>query len=81
MIARIPVVVGEFGEDNCSDIHVNPLMRWLDVRSTSYLAWAWNAGWDCSAGPSLITSFNGTPTACGNPGAPSRADVRPRGIR
>jgi endoglucanase len=65
VIARIPVVVGEFGEDNCSDIHVNPLMRWLDVRSTSYLAWAWNAGWDCSAGPSLITSFNGTPTAYG----------------
>ncbi len=65
VIAKVPVIVGEMGEDNCSDISIGPLMRWLDARSTSYLAWAWNAGWTCSAGPSLITSYAGSPTPYG----------------
>ncbi len=60
VIARIPVVVGEMGETNCADNFINPLMRWLDVRSTSYLGWA------CTdPGPSLISSWAGTPTPYG----------------
>jgi endoglucanase len=73
VIARVPVVVDEFGETNCADNFINPLMRWLDARSTGYLAWAWNADWDCSSGPSLITSYNGTPTGYG---AGYRAHIR-----
>ncbi len=65
VIAKIPVVAGEIGETNCSDARINPVMRWLDVRATSYLAWAWNADWTCTTGPSLITSYAGTPTAYG----------------
>jgi hypothetical protein len=66
VIARVPVVVGEMGETNCADNFINPLMRWLDVRSTSYLAWAWNAAWACTdPGPSLISSWVGTPTIYG----------------
>jgi endoglucanase len=66
VIARVPVVVGEMGETNCADNFINPLMRWLDVRSTSYLAWAWNARWACTdPGPSLISSWAGTPTPYG----------------
>jgi endoglucanase len=65
VIARVPVVVDEFGETNCADNFINPLMRWLDARSVGYLAWAWNADWSCSSGPSLITSYNGTPTGYG----------------
>jgi hypothetical protein len=61
VIAKVPVIVDEFGETNCADNFINPLIRWLDARSTSYLAWAW-ASWDCSAGPSLITSYAGSPT-------------------
>src|SRR5205823_2440848 len=29
-----------------------------------YLGWSWNT-WSCSAGPSLITSYDGTPTPFG----------------
>jgi endoglucanase len=65
VIARVPVLVDEFGETNCADNFINPLMRWLDARSTGYLAWAWNASWSCTAGPSLITSYDGSPTAFG----------------
>jgi endoglucanase len=65
VIAKVPVVVDEFGVATCSAAFINPLMRWLDARSTGYLAWAWNAGFDCATGPSLITSYNGSPTAYG----------------
>jgi endoglucanase len=65
LIAKVPVIVDEFGEDNCADNSIDPLMSWLDAHSTGYLAWAWNASWTCSAGPSLITSYDGTPTGYG----------------
>jgi hypothetical protein len=64
VIAKVPVVVGEMGENDCADTLLNPLMRWLDARSTSYLAWAWNTA-SCSGGPSLITSSSGSPTPYG----------------
>jgi endoglucanase len=69
VIAKVPVVVDEFGVASCSATFINPLMRWLDARSTGYLAWAWNARWPCAGGPgkgpSLITSYSGSPTAYG----------------
>ncbi len=65
VIARVPVIAGEIGENDCASGYINRLMRWLDARSTSYLAWAWNADFDCSVGPSLISSYSGTPTAYG----------------
>ena len=40
-------------------------MRWLDSESASYLAWAWNADFNCSSGPGLITGYSGHPTAYG----------------
>ena len=73
LMAKVPVVLDEFGEDNCADNSINPLMSWLDARSAGYLAWAWNADWTCSAGPSLITSYDGTPTPYG---AGYRAHIR-----
>jgi endoglucanase len=73
LMAKVPVVLDEFGEDNCQDNQINPLMSWLDARSAGYLAWAWNADWSCSSGPSLITSYNGTPTGYG---AGYRAHIR-----
>ena len=65
VIAKVPVIAGEIGENNCADTYIVPLMNWLDARSTSYLAWAWNADFTCSGGPSLITSYSGTPTPYG----------------
>jgi endoglucanase len=65
VIARIPVIAGEVGENGCADTYVGRLTRWLDAHSTSYLAWAWNASFPCSAGPSLITSYGGSATPYG----------------
>jgi len=63
--AKVPVVAGEIGENDCADTYIDPLMTWLDSASISYLAWAWNADFNCSQGPGLITDYDGAPTAYG----------------
>jgi len=65
VIAKVPVIVGEMGENDCADTYIGPLMQWLDARSASYLAWAWNVDFTCADGPGLITSYTGTPTPYG----------------
>jgi len=65
VIAKVPVIAGEIGENDCAGTYINPLTTWLDSESTSYLAWAWNADFSCSNGPGLITDYNGDPTAYG----------------
>jgi endoglucanase len=65
VIARVPVVAGEIGENDCGSGYISELMSWLDSQSASYLAWAWNADFRCASGPSLITSYAGTPTPYG----------------
>jgi hypothetical protein len=66
VIARVPLVAGEIGENDCSGGYITPLMAWLDSRHTSYLAWTWN-NWSggCSSGPTLISDYSGTPTNYG----------------
>jgi endoglucanase len=67
---RVPIVTGEMGQhDNRSDF-VTRYMRWSDEqwrrdRSVSYFAWSWDAQQSASGGPSLIESFDGTPTNYG----------------
>jgi hypothetical protein len=65
--ASYPVVSGEIGEGDCADGYIDPYMRWADQHGISYLAWAWDAGggWTCKGGPTLITNYDGTPTAFG----------------
>ncbi len=65
VIAQVPVIAGEIGENDCGDTYIDPLMTWLDSESASYLAWAWNADFNCAQGPGLITDYNGDPTAYG----------------
>ena len=67
VINRVPVVVGEFGENDCADSYVTPLMNWLDSRSVSYLAWSWNPVSQCAVGasPRLITDYAGDATTYG----------------
>ncbi|WP_055590724.1 glycoside hydrolase family 5 protein, partial [Streptacidiphilus griseoplanus] len=62
--AKVPVVAGEIGENDCAHGYVDTLMNWLDQHKVSYLGWTWNT-WDCSSGPSLIAGYDGTPTAYG----------------
>lgn len=62
--AKYPLIVGEIGENDCGHGYIDTLMSWLDSHNLSYLAWTWNT-WDCSSGPSLISGYDGTPTAYG----------------
>jgi endoglucanase len=66
VIARVPLIAGEIGENDCADNYIDPLMAWLDSKSASYLAWSWNvdAG-GCAPGDNLISSYSGTPTPYG----------------
>jgi hypothetical protein len=60
---RVPVVATELGQRGCSAEFVNRFMKWADSARVSYLGWSWNPS-GCAA-PSLITSWDGTPTAYG----------------
>ena len=63
--AKVPLIAGEIGENDCAHTYIGPLMNWLNSKSASYLAWAWNTDFNCASGPGLITSYTGTPTAYG----------------
>jgi len=65
VIASVPVIAGEIGENDCASGFINQLMSFLDSQHTSYLAWAWNADFNCNTGPGLITDYTGTPTNYG----------------
>ena len=66
VIAQVPVIAGEIGENDCAGGYITPLTTWLDSQNTSYLAWAWNADFNCSSGPGLVTDYvPGDPTAYG----------------
>jgi endoglucanase len=61
---KVPVVIGEFGDTDCTTRFSPPLMTWADRFGVSYIAWGWLVG-SCSNEPSLITNYNGTPTKFG----------------
>ncbi len=63
--AKVPVIPGEIGENDCAHGFIDPLMAWFDAHKTGYLGWAWNADFACTSGPGLITDYTGTPTAYG----------------
>jgi hypothetical protein len=74
----VPVVTGEFAEDNylaagCnatpgSDTFDNRYMNWADTKGVSYVAWVWlvddppQPGDDPCSRHGLLSSYNGTPT-------------------
>lgn len=45
--ASYPIVVTEFGQNDCGGGFVEPFMQWLDGRGIGYLAWSWNAYGPC----------------------------------
>jgi len=68
VLANVPLITGEIGENDCATTYINPLMTFLDSVGANYLAWAWNAYSDpaaCNNIPALISDYNGTPTAFG----------------
>jgi hypothetical protein len=60
-----PVIAGEIGENDCAHGYIDGVMSFMDSVHQGYLGWAWNADFNCSSGPSLITDYTGTPTAFG----------------
>lgn len=62
--AKVPVLAGEIGENDCAAGFVNTLMSWLDSLGIGYLAWAWDT-YGCGSFPALVSDFSGTPTAYG----------------
>jgi len=61
---KYPIIIGEFGENDCGHGYVDQLMPWADQNKVSYLGWTWN-NWECDSGPALITDYTGTPTGYG----------------
>jgi len=64
LAARVPVVVGEFGELDRGDTPYPPFLAFADSHGLSYLAWAWFVG-SCTGEPSLLKSYTGIPTSYG----------------
>ena len=64
LTAQVPVVIGEFGDTNCTSAFSVPLMTWADAHGIGYTAWAWVTS-NCANDPALITDYNGTPTPYG----------------
>jgi hypothetical protein len=64
---HVPVLFGELGETDCRQRYIDRMMSFADRHGIGYLGWTWDAagGWTCKGGPTLITSYDGTPTAFG----------------
>jgi endoglucanase len=39
--AKVPVVSGEFAEDDCKTVYDEKFMRWADRHGVGYMPWAW----------------------------------------
>ncbi len=61
----VPLVVTEFGENDCASAFSAEVIGWARSRGASFLAWTWNL-WDCKKGPALIERWDGTPTPYGS---------------
>jgi hypothetical protein len=68
-----PIVIGEFGEHDCTSHLVDgsalspsqqSLLTWADNHGISYLGWSWFTG-NCGSEPALISAYDGTPTGFG----------------
>jgi hypothetical protein len=62
LAAKVPVITGEIGENDCQHSYIDGLMAFMDTNKISYLAWAWNTDFGCLA---LVTAYDGTPSAFG----------------
>lgn len=87
ILPRMPVIISEFGERDCSTTFDNDVMNWADQHQASYLAWAWIVNpvhsSTCIGSPiktdpktvmnqDLLSNFSGTP----NTVAPEPSDIK-----
>jgi len=63
--ASVPLALTEIGENDCAHSFIDTVMSWADSHNVGYLGWTWNADFQCSSGPGLITDYTGTATAFG----------------
>jgi endoglucanase len=57
---QVPVVIGEFGQDDCGFDYMRRLVAWADAHAMGYLPWTWSP-WGCTTGAVLIKDYAGTP--------------------
>jgi endoglucanase len=62
--AKVPLVAGELGEDDCGTTFVDSYFAWADPLGVSYIGWSWN-NQNCGSFPALVSDYEGTPTAFG----------------
>jgi hypothetical protein len=62
VLAKVPVVATEIGENDCDGAFIEPLMSWLDAHGGGYVAWTWDTWGYCL---DLIQSYDGKPTKYG----------------
>jgi len=61
VLAAVPVVTTEIGEDDCQGVFISTLMGWLDNNGGSYLAWVWDTWGSSCSSIALISDYSGTP--------------------
>ena len=62
----VPVVAGKLTENDCAHSFIDGFMGWADPVGIGYLGSSWEAWANaCAGGPTLITSYDGTPTGYG----------------
>lgn len=60
--AEAPIIVGEYGDTNCTTDSLDVLLPFLESAELSYLAWTWNT-WGCENHQLMEDYLDGTPTA------------------
>lgn len=71
IVAKVPLVTGEVGQDDCAHDFTDRYLDWADSVGASYLMWTWNAWGDptptgCGSGKyPMIADWGGTPTPYG----------------
>lgn len=71
VMAKVPLVTGELGQDDCAHDFTDKYLDWADKSGASYLMWTWNAWGDptpTSCGTAkfpLVADWAGTPTPYG----------------
>lgn len=63
---RVPLIIGEFGDQTCSPTYPSEVEKWADRNAVSYLIWSWSVNSKgCSGGGSLLSAYPGTPSKYG----------------
>lgn len=63
VIAQVPLIAGEVGEDDCKSDFITMVWNWLDQHNANYMPWVWQTWGSACGAKSLITAFDGTPSS------------------